>query len=357
VAFRSAFIDAAIAERASAMGKKIKDWAKAQDIKGATVKGVFVELAAWAGADGFCKFRRVRDLARSLGVTERSVQRALKRLETPTSEGGLGLIQRVLHHRMDGAQLANGFVLLTWVSAAEGLQRDILSSGGCQIGGGGGVVSVTPYLEIDFKKEESPHSSPASQRARLAMPPDWQVPLVTDLPTLTRALANQWPNGAYATQGEAFHQKALGNGLRRADWNACWAYHVQAVHAEVMRAAKAGVVFVAPARSANRLSPPPKPVLAQAREDVRSARLRKVLQSRLSPSNWERFFAPSAYVFDDPGLKVIATTYAIRDWLETNYSEGLKLAARTVSPDMRWVTFEVEARSGLRLVPEQRRAD
>ena len=339
------------------MGKKIKDWAKAQDIKGATVKGVFVELAAWAGADGFCKFRRVRDLARSLGVTERSVQRALKRLETPTSEGGLGLIHRVSHHRTDGAQQANGFALLTWVSAAEGLQRDILSPGGCQIGGGGGVVSVTPYLEIDSKKEESPYSSPTSQRARLAMPPDWQVPLVTDLPTLTRALANQWPNGAYATQGEAFHQKSLGNGLRRADWNACWAYHVQAVHADVMRAARAGVVFVTPARPASRPAPPPAPVLAQAREDVRSARLREALQSRLSLSNWERFFAPSAYVFDDPGLKVIAPTYAIRDWLETNYTEGLKTTARTVFPDLRWVTFEVEARSGLRLVSDQRRGD
>ena len=339
------------------MGKKIKDWAKAQDIKGATVKGVFVELAAWAGADGFCKFRRVRDLARSLGVTERSVQRALKRLETPIAEGGLGLIRRILHHRVDGAQQANGFALLTWVPVAEGRPRDILSPGGCQVGGGEDVVSVTPYLEIDSKKEESPHSAPTSQRARLAMPPDWQVPLVTDLPTLTRALANQWPNGAYTTQGEAFHQKSQGNGLRRADWNACWAYHVQAVHADVMRAARSGVVFVAPARSANRLSPPPTPVLAQAREDVRSARLREALQSRLSLSNWERFFAPSAYVFDDPGLKVIAPTYAIRDWLETNQAEGLKLAARTVCPDLRWVTFEVEARSGLRLVPDQRRAD
>lgn len=338
------------------MAKEVYDWAKNIEFKGAVARGVLGHLASWAGPDGFCKFRSVRDIAKAVSCSERTVQRALDRLEAPISQGGLGLIRRVARYHANGAQRANGFLM---VGYQPGLRLgDSLSPTGCQIDAAGRGQIVTPDSNKDSGKKNSPLKPPSQSRARRAMPSDWQVPPVEDLPAWARAMASQWPGDAYAAQGEAFQQQAWGHGLRQADWNASWAAHVQKVHEQVMRSAKAGGLFAVPAPPVLvPLPPPPPPVLAQAREDAHSAQLREVLQRDLPPRMWERFFAPSAFLFADPGLRVITPTQSVRDWLETNHTFTLNKAGKRIVPGLLWVHFEVEARVGLGARPDIRRAD
>jgi hypothetical protein len=84
-------------------------------------------------------------------------------------------------------------------------------------------------------------------------------------------------------------------------------------------------------------------VAAQASEDERSVRLRRALRENVAESIWQRFFAPSAFRFEPPGLKVYVSTAATRDWLETNFARKLLAAARAVEPDTSWVWFETGA--------------
>jgi hypothetical protein len=189
------------------------------------------------------------------------------------------------------------------------------------------------------------------------MPFDWQVPPVEGLSAWARTMASQWPDNAYAAQGEAFQQKALGHGLRQADWNASWAAHVQKVHEQVMRSARAGGLFAVPAAPVAVPLPLPSPVLAQEREDAHSSQLREALQRDLPSRMWERFFAPSAYLFADPGLKVICPNQSVRDWLETHATVCLRKAGGLVRPGLLWVTFEVEVRTHQSVQSDLRRAD
>jgi hypothetical protein len=180
---------------------------------------------------------------------------------------------------------------------------------------------------------------------------------VEGLPAWARTMAIQWPRDAYAAQGEAFQQKALGHGLRQTDWNASWAAHVQMVHEQVMRSARAGGLFAVPAPTVAVPLPLPSPVLAQGRQDAHSGQLREALQRDLPSRMWERFFAPSAYLFADPGLKVICPNQSVRDWLETHATVCLRKAGDLVRPGLLWVTFEVEVRNRPSLQSDLRRAD
>jgi len=337
------------------MAREVIDWAVERKVKGIALRQVFLHIASWAGADGFCKFRSVRDIAESVGSSERTVQRALDRLEAPVSQGGLGLIRRVSRHHANGAQRANGFVLVGF-QAGLGL-GDNLSPTGCQNDTGGRGHNVTPDSNKDSGKKDSPLKPPSPGRSRRAMPSDWQVPSVEDLPAWARKMASQWPGDAYAAQGEAFQQEALGGGLRQADWSASWAAHVQKVHEQVMRSARAGGLFAVPAAPVAVTLPLPSPVLAQEREDAHSGQLREALQRDLPLRMWERFFAPSAYLFADPGLKVICPNQSVRDWLETHATVRLRKVGGLVRPGLLWVTFEVEVRIHPSFQSDLRRAD
>lgn len=337
------------------MAREVYAWAVKRKVKGIALNQVLLHIASWAGPDGFCKFRSVRDIAEAVRCSERTVQRALDRLEAPVSEGGLGLIRRVSRYHANGAQRANGFMLVGY-QPGLGL-GDSLSPTGCQVDAGGRGQTVTPDSNKDSGKKDSPLKPPSQGRPRRAMPCDWKVPPVEDLPAWARTMAILWPGDAYAAQGEAFQQKALGHGLRQADWNASWAAHVQQVHEQVMRSANPGGLFAVPAPTVAVPLPLPSPVLAQEREDTHSNQLREALQRDLPSRMWERFFAPSAYLFADPGLKVICPNQSVRDWLETNATVRLRKAGDLVRPGLLWVTFEVEVRTGPSVQSDLRRAD
>jgi hypothetical protein len=112
------------------MAREVYVWAVKRKVKGIALNQVFLHIASWAGPDGFCKFRSVRDIAEAVRSSERTVQRALDRLEAPVSEGGLGLIRRVSRYHANGAQRANGFMLVGYQPGLE--LGDSLSPTGCQ---------------------------------------------------------------------------------------------------------------------------------------------------------------------------------------------------------------------------------
>lgn len=339
-------------------------WAKRQICGCPFAKAVLIELANWSRADGICEFRKVSDIANVTEVSERTVQRALKRLEDSREDGGLGLIRRVTRVRKDGGQQANCFELVGYIYPGDcqsppGVQQ---SPRGCPVDGGGGDYPVTPNKDLELKLIKSPHSPPSRRRVRAAIPDDWQAPAVTDLPAAAQALASQWPDGAYEAEAEAFHQHWLGTGLRGADWCALWAARVQERHAAVMRTVKAGVPLP-PSSGATREgmkapsvpTSPPSPVKAQADEDGRSERLREILREKVPEQIWVRYFAPSAFLFDLPGLKVHTPNAATHAWLETNFTQKLLAAACAIEPGMQWVWIETEARQPGAKSPSDRR--
>jgi hypothetical protein len=323
-------------------------WAKRQVCGCTSVKAVLMELANWARADGICEFRRVGDIAVAVETSDRTVQRALNYLEAPKNEGGLGLIRRLRRRRKDGGQQANCFELVGYIYGGDIMAPpgDKLSPRGCHGVGGGGDTHVTPYIEIDKEKKESPHSPPRARSANAAIPGDWKPLAIGDLPEAARTQAIQWPGGAYAAQAEAFHQYWLGKGARRANWDALWAARIQTIHSTVMPASHRGAGIFARQGAlsvgqscASQLSS----VASQQAEDGRSARLRALLRPQVPEPIWARYFAPAAFLFDDDGLKVIAPTPATCAWIESNYARAIRTLADQIVPGDPWVRFDVAA--------------
>ncbi|MED5543917.1 MAG: helix-turn-helix domain-containing protein [Pseudomonadota bacterium] len=137
------------------MSKETLAWAKQQRCGSATAKAVLLELANWARANGICEYRRVKDIARVIEVSERSVQRALHKLEAGPDEGGLALIRRMRRRGKDGGQLANCFELVGYVPGdTMSLPPDTRSLGRRHGGGGPGDRDVTPYLNQESENKK-----------------------------------------------------------------------------------------------------------------------------------------------------------------------------------------------------------
>jgi hypothetical protein len=329
-------------------------WAKRQRCGDPYAKAVLLELANWARPDGVCEFRRVRDIANVLELSERTVQRMLFRLEDHTPENklknkkaGLNLIRRIESFRPDGGQQANGFVLFGYIK--EGDQKspptDSASPPGWLSVRGGGDSAVTPEIDIESEKKDSPRKPPKVVERRRRIAADWKAPDLGELPRSAKALARQWPQGAYEAEAEAFFQFSLGTGQRRSDWNAMWAAKVVTQHPTIMRAAKAGLEFpnveTASEPKAPKL-PPSLPALAQSLEDERSTQLRQLLREKVSDECWHRLFEPAAFIFDLPGIKIWITSNRAREELESTFSGMIHKAGQTIEPEVTWVRVDTE---------------
>lgn len=326
-------------------------WAKLQRCGCAHAKAVLLELANWARPDGVCQFRRVRDIAFVVELSERTIQRVLFRLEDDTpadkdtkKKAGLNLIRRVESFRADGGQQANSFVLVGYTRPGDrqSPSNDKPSRGLCQSDRGEGDSAVTPKIEIESEKKDSP-KPPSRNKQSIAS--DWIVPSFANLPTQAKAAASQWPSGAYESVAEAFHQHWIGTGQRREDWNALWASRVQAQHIRIMQAAKSGVQFPATAFQTDdrkRILRPLQPVHSKSLEDDRSARLRQLLREKVNEQSWERLFDPAAFLFDLPGLKVFVGNTLVQEELETRYGRLVHAAAQSIDPEVTWVRFDTE---------------
>ena len=333
-------------------------WAKEQRCGCPYAKAVLLELANWARPDGVCQFRRVRDIAFVVELSERTIQRVLLRLEDNTpadtetqKKAGLNLIRRVESYRADGGQQANSFLLVGYSRQGDRQSppKDKASPGGCLSDGGGDDSAVAPQEEIEYKKKDFPIAPPAARRVRQQIAVDRTAPPPEQLPSIAQALVSQWPSGAYEAEADAFFQYSMGTGERNADWNALWVSKVQTQHAAMMRAAKAGIRYPAKeATIAPRITKPLLPVNARSQEDARSIRLRELLRTRFDQQSWASLFEPSAFVFDVPGLKVVVNSTLAQEELETRYPSMMRSAAQLVEPETRWIRVEAEPRKILK---------
>lgn len=308
------------------MSSKTVAWAKEQRCGDFYAKAVLLELADWADRDGVCKYRRVKDLAEVLEMSERSVQRAIAKLELPTEDGGIGLIRRVARRTPNGGQMANCFKLIGFINNTddgpeEGVSnshppRRPLDTHPQTNGHPPGAQQSPRNLEIDLELDHTPPPPPAGgRRERVQIPDDWIVPGVGDLPDPIRALAVRWPAEAYAAEAAAFHQHWRGSGRKQADWAARWSSRVQARHGEVMRLVERGAFdcTIRPrgsdaeeAEAANRHERQQRQLRAKRDECQRSAALHAAIGEVIGRSAWQRWWEPCALVFSDSRLTVIA---------------------------------------------------
>lgn len=164
------------------MSRETVTWAKKQFCGCSTAKAVLLELASWSRSDGFCEFRRLKDIARTIEVSERSVQRALLRLEGDIQKGWPALIRRIPRTGKDGGRRANCFELIGFdpsdtvspphATVAPAWRRSVR---------GGGDRAVTPYMNLDSVKDRNTRSEPAAESPSSACEDDRVLRLCTAL--------------------------------------------------------------------------------------------------------------------------------------------------------------------------------
>lgn len=119
-------------------------------------------------------------------------------------------------------------------------------------------ASLKLYRE-DKRREEKPPSPPeGGRRGKTALPEDWVLPAVGDLPPKARACAEQWTRESYETRGEEFVSFWRSRGRMMKDWRLTWAGRVVDIHSQVMRDQKNGTA--------------PKPIAQQLPDEDRRER-------------------------------------------------------------------------------------
>lgn len=193
-------------------------------------------------------------------------------------------------------------------------QEAVILSGGGLVGESGPGITPPPPVAV------RPHKLPA----------EWAAPPIADLGDVSRALASQWPSGAYQAveaQFIAHWQQAEGRTSKKSNWAAAWSKWIITEHDKIMRAAKAGTSFavLAPAKPAG-ASQPARPVSAKDREDDRSAGFHTVLERALGASTYRRYLKPAAILFEGGEITVIVGTEFQRSYIETNLLPGMAVA-------------------------------
>jgi len=121
----------------------------------------------------------------------------------------------------------------------------------------------------------------------------------------------------------------------------------QARHADVMRAAKAGVPFTAPAAApAGTSAEDLLPVAAKRDEDDRSEELHHALVRRFGQSLYEQWYARVALVFTDCGLTVVSPSAFHASWLENHHKADIDAALGKIGRGVDWIAFRVDRKGG-----------
>ena len=362
------------------MSAETSAWAKEQRCGDPVTKAVLMEIANWAKPTGTCEFLSIKRLAEVVEVSPRTVQRHIARLEDPDpTSGGLGMIRRVIRRRDDGGQSANSFELIGYeppLALAQSAQRNPLRQSvtpprhadapPCQIDREPGDNHVTrlgdkikntlsppngvdvpqTILDQDLLGEGAPRPpDPAGRERAHRLPADWQAPPLADLPPEARALAAQWPSGAYAAYAANFRgywtdvepKRRTGRG-----WAATFANWVTRVHSDVMRAGKAGISFapITPAKPAAARAV--QPVAALAHEGPAGQAIRAALRGELGAQISATWLDPAAFLINGDVLAVIAPSEFMRGWIEDRFAAQIKAAA---GPAVRTIRFSTETPS------------
>lgn len=196
-------------------------------------------------------------------------------------------------------------------------------------------VLTQTFLEPPLNQE--PPNPLGRGRERVAIPDDWDLPGIAELPDAIESLARQWPAGAYQAEGVAFHQHWRGRGTKRADWGAAWAARVQSRHSAVMRDAKSGVSFGATVVAID--AAPSPPVAAKRREDGRSGELHDAIGAIVGPALAARWFDPVALIFVDDGLTIVAPSAFHAAQIEANHRTLIEQALAAIGRGVEWMRF------------------
>lgn len=295
-------------------------------------KLVLLCLADQANDQGTHCWPSVETICRRSGQGQRTVRRILAELEeaghiTRQYRSGTSTQYRV-HPCQNGTPAKMADLPKRQATPAN------LAGDPCQIGT---LTTNEPSMNLN------PPNPPAGGKVeRAAIPDDWVLPAIEELPSEIRALAAQWPAGAYPAEGVAFHQYWRGRGQKRANWPALWAARVQAKHDAVMRAAKAGIVWGCSARSAAAERRDRPAVAAKTRETERSTELHAALVARLGEAVAAEWFGPVALVFSDCGLTVVAPTPFHAAHIEANHRGAIEAALGTIGVGVDWVRCVAE---------------
>lgn len=171
---------------------------------------------------------------------------------------------------------------------------------------------------------------------------EWKVPAIADLPPAARAIAEQWPDGAYEAEA-AGHRAWLAGQRRRVNSDLAWHARIVQLGAKPIQAARAGLRYSsAPAAS----SPPSTPAAAIARcgtadEGDQAAALRTALAGRFHENLVDRWIAPCRFDFNDDEVRVVAPTPFTLSWLRQNAATLIEFEAAAIIGRSAHVSWEV----------------
>lgn len=179
---------------------------------------------------------------------------------------------------------------------------------------------------------------------RVPFPEDWILPEKGELPPMARACVEQWPDGSYEAEGEAFASYRRGRGDKQCDWAAIWAARVIDLHQHVMRGAKAGIA--AGTGGTERVVPIDRPAPAhaasKAQEDEASATLHRAVKGIMGEPAYGRWIAPCALILIDDGLRILAPTDFIAARIEEMHGREIERAIVAAGLSVGWHRIEVE---------------
>lgn len=209
-----------------------------------------------------------------------------------------------------------------------------------------GVDAPRRDLDQDLLGEAAPPPpDPAGRDRPHRLPADWEAPPLADLAPEARALAAQWPNGAYAayaanfrgywTEVEPKRRTARG-------WAATFANWVIRVHSDVMRAGKAGISFAPSTPAKPAAARAVQPVAALAHEGPAGLAIRAALRGVLGAQISATWLDPAAFLINGDVLDVIAPSEFQRGWIEDRFAAQIKAAA---GPAVRTIRFSTETPS------------
>lgn len=350
------------------MSWEAENWARQQRTGDPVTKAVLVGIANWMNPRGDVCQVSIRRIADEVEVSTRTVQRHIQRLIE------LELVEKAESSREDGGTGWNSFRFPSYkpprVSHVEpgratargsrkpgdnlspppdnltpGHEGDNLTGGGCHPCHGGGDTAVRGESEERSRKE--PPNPPAEKTERQKrvrgerISEGWSPPAIADLPPAARAKAQQWPDGAYEAEAEAFRDYWLGEGRagsRKMDWNRTWYNRISEVTARVLRDARAGVKFDRVARTAESV-PRITPRLDSSGECERGRAIRERLRKLVGPPLFDIWLAPGRFDVDGQTLTVTAPSDMASSYQRGNFDGPIRRAMKPVlgnNTELRW---------------------
>lgn len=100
-----------------------------------------------------------------------------------------------------------------------------------------GCDGNSPYTETDTNTPLKPPRKRRGEGKHL-LPDDWQLPPIAELTPKARECAEQWADGAYEREGEAFACYWRSRRRMMSDWRLTWSNRVIDQHGKMMREAQ-----------------------------------------------------------------------------------------------------------------------